>query len=99
MVFNPGVSTQTVTLTTLSDAQTEGDEDLTVTITVAADSGISVFAPEASVTITESSTFPCVCIYVHQYIISNVFQHTIDRKTDSLLKLTASYLFFLYSCY
>ena len=55
MIFNPGISTQTVTLTTLSDAQTEGDEDLTVTITVAADSGISVFAPKASVRIMETS--------------------------------------------
>ena len=70
VVFNPGVSTQTVTLTTLSDALSEGDEDLTATITVAADSGIGVFAPEASVTITESGMFPCVCIYVHLYIVS-----------------------------
>ena len=55
VVFNPGVSTQTVTLTTLPDAQTEGDEDLTVTIT--AESGIDVYYPEATVTITEFSMF------------------------------------------
>ena len=69
-MFNPGVSTQTVTLTTLPDALPEGDEDLNATIT--ADSSIVVFAPEASVTVTESSTFQCVCIYVHLYIISNI---------------------------
>ena len=57
VVFNPGVSSQSVTLTILSDAETEGDEDLTAGIAVAADSGIAVFAPEATVTITESSMF------------------------------------------
>ena len=57
VVFNPGVSSQTVTLTTLSDAETEGDEDLTARIAVGADSGIGVFAPEATVTITESGMF------------------------------------------
>ena len=62
VVFNPGVSTQTVTLTTLPDPQTEDDEDLEAGIAVAADSGISVFAPEAFVTITESSMCLCVCI-------------------------------------
>ena len=62
VVFNPGVSTQTVTLTTLSDALSEGDEDLNATIT--ADSGIGVFAPEASVTITESSTYVSMCVYL-----------------------------------
>ena len=66
VVFNPGVSTQTVTLTTLSDAETEGDEDLTAGIAVPADSGIGVFAPEATVTITESGMFHVsICMYVH----------------------------------
>ena len=66
VVFNPGVTTQTVTLTTLSDAETEGDEDLTAGIAVAADSGIGVFAPEATVTITESSMFHVsICMYIH----------------------------------
>ena len=63
-MFNPGVSTQTVTLTTLSDALSEGDEDLTAGIAVAADSGIGVFAPEASVIITE----PRMCASAHTSI-------------------------------
>ena len=68
VVFNPGVSTQTVTLTTLSDGVTEGNETLTAGIAVAADSGIGVFAPEATVTITESGMFHvsiCMYMYVH----------------------------------
>ena len=62
VVFNPGVSTQTVTLTTLSDALSEGDEDLTATII--ADSGIVVFAPETFATIAVSSTYISMCVYV-----------------------------------
>ena len=76
VVFNPGVSSQTVTLTTLSDAVTEGDEDLTAGIAVAAGSGIGVFAPEATVIITESSMFHvsiCICtVHSHAKRLSTV---------------------------
>ena len=61
VVFIPGVSSQTVTLTTLPDAETEGDEDLTATIM--SDKGIGIFTPEVSVTITESSMSQFVCIW------------------------------------
>ena len=74
VVFNPGDSTQTVTLTTLSDALSEGDEDLTATIT--ADSGIVVFAPEVLVTITEYSMSQCVCICSGIYTCTYFRSHT-----------------------
>ena len=67
VVFNPGVSTQTVTLTTLTDGVTEGNETLTAGIAVPADSGIGVFAPEATVTIAESGMFHVsICMYMYK---------------------------------
>ena len=81
LVFNPGVSTQTVTLTTFSDVLSEGDENLTAIIT--ADSGVSVFAHEASVTITSMSPCVCICsdIYTCTYCsVIEMFSFQISHK-------------------
>ena len=52
VVFAPGVSTQTVTLTALNDSVAEGDETLTATITTA-QSGVDITVPQANITILE----------------------------------------------
>ena len=52
VVFAPGVSTQTVTLTTLTDPVAEGDETLSATITTA-QSGVDITVPQANITIVE----------------------------------------------
>ena len=53
VVFAPGVSTQTATLTTLTDPVADGDETLTATITTA-QSGVFITVPQANITIVES---------------------------------------------
>ena len=53
VVFAPGVSTQTVTLTTLTDAVAEGDEIFIVTIATT-QAGVDITAPQANVTILDS---------------------------------------------
>ena len=50
VVFAPGVSTQTVTLTTLSDLVAEGDETLTATITTT-QTGVGITVSQTSITI------------------------------------------------
>ena len=54
VVFNPGVFSQTVTLTTFPDIPVEGDEHLVAMISTT-DSRIDIFAPMANVTIREDS--------------------------------------------
>ena len=56
VIFMPGVNTQTVTLTTLSDVPVEEDEDLGATLT-ATDSRVGVFAAEATVTIIDEGMY------------------------------------------
>ena len=53
VVFAPGVSTQTVTLTTFTDPVADGDETLTATITTV-QSGVDITVPQANITIVES---------------------------------------------
>ena len=57
VIFSPGVSSQTVTLTTLSDLPAEGDEDLRARLTVSSNnidsSRVDIVVPEAQVTIAE----------------------------------------------
>ena len=54
MTFPQGVSTQTLTLDTLTNEQAEGTEYLTAMLT-AVDSRVSVVEPNAAVFITENS--------------------------------------------
>ena len=54
VVFSPGVTTQTVTLTTLTDAVAEGDETLTATITTT-QSGVGIIVSLANITIKEET--------------------------------------------
>ena len=52
--FNPGVFSQTVILTTMTDTSVEGDERLLVTISTT-DSRIDISPSTANVTIVEDS--------------------------------------------
>ena len=56
MVFQPGVFTQTLTLNTITELASEGDEQLRATLT-AATSGVGITADTATVTITEDGVF------------------------------------------
>ena len=64
MVFNPGVFTQTVTLSTLTDVAVEGNEYL-VAVLSTTDSRIDIFAREANVTITEESMYVIRTYYIN----------------------------------
>ena len=58
VIFSPGVSSQTVTLTTLSDLlPTEGDEELRARLLTAPDSPVVIVVPEANITITQESMY------------------------------------------
>ena len=56
VIFSPGVSSQTVNLTTLSDLPAEGDEDLRARLQTS-DSSVVIVVPEANITITEESMY------------------------------------------
>ena len=52
VVFAPGVSTQTVTLRTFTNAEEEGDETLTATITTT-QSVVDITVPQATIIIKD----------------------------------------------
>ena len=56
MVFQPGVFTQTLTLNTITELASEGDEQLRATLT-AVTIGVGIIADTATVTITEDGVF------------------------------------------
>lgn len=64
VVFPPGVSAQTVTLTTIVDAVAEGDETLTANITTTQSRVDIVNAPQTSVTVTIVDSYGMFCIPV-----------------------------------
>ena len=58
VVFAPGVSTQTVTLRTFTDAVVEGDETLTATITTT-QSVVDITVPQATIIIIDGMLNIC----------------------------------------
>ena len=67
VVFPPGISTQTITLTALTDAVAEGEETLTATITTS-QSGVDITAPRADITIEEGvGMYSSACVSVPKY--------------------------------